>query len=88
MSNCLVVLDKYPSVQPLRIGEVCRRLFAKCVLGVLGQEAKEACGNAQLCAGPEAVIEGGDHAACSPWNDNINDEEWGFLLVNARNALN
>ena len=36
----------------------------------------------------EAGIEGGIHAARQAWTDNEEDEEWGFLLVDARNAFN
>ena len=62
MSNRLMALDKCPGVRPVGIGEIWRRLFARCVLKVAGTEAKEACGSAQLCAGLEAGIEGAVHA--------------------------
>ena len=44
MSGRLVALDKSPGIRPVRIGETWRRLLAKCLLRVSGQEAKAACG--------------------------------------------
>ena len=88
MANRLMALDKCPGVRPVGIGEIWRRLFAKCVLKVAGTEAKEACGSAQLCAGLEAGIEGAVHAVRAMWNGAADNEEWGFLLVDAANAFN
>ena len=65
LANRLMALDKCPGVRPIGIGEIWRRLLAKCVLKVAGGEAKAACGNAQLSAGLEAGIEGACHAASS-----------------------
>jgi hypothetical protein len=70
------------------IGEVWRRAIAKCVLHVAGTEAKEACGTDQLCAGLEAGVEGAIHAMQHVWAMHAEEEEWGFLLVDARNAFN
>ena len=39
-----------------------RRFLAKLVLRSCGSQAKEACGNLQLCGGLEAGIEGAAHA--------------------------
>jgi hypothetical protein len=78
-----------PGVRPVGIGKTLERLGAKCVLLVCGDEAKEACGvDHQLCAGLEAGIEGGTHAAKFLWQEHSQEEEWGFLLVVARNAFN
>jgi hypothetical protein len=41
------------------VGETLERLGSQCVLLACGDEAKEACGVDQLCAGLEAGIEGG-----------------------------
>jgi hypothetical protein len=84
----LVALNKMPGVRPVGIGETLEWLGAKCVLLVCGDEAKEACGVDQLCAGLEAGIEGGMHAAKLLWQEHSQEEEWGFLLVDARNAFN
>ena len=44
------------------IGVMLRRALAKLVMRAAGDQAKTACGNLQLCAGLEAVIEGATHA--------------------------
>ena len=62
MSCRLVALDKCPGTRPVGIGEIWRRLMAKCGLKVCGEDAKAACGSTQLCAGLEAGIEGALHA--------------------------
>ena len=84
----LVAIDKCPGVRPVGIGELFRRLVAKCVLLVAGEEAQIACGVDQLCGGLEAGIEGGIHAMSSIWDAHSFEEQWGFLLVDARNAFN
>ena len=58
MSGRLIALDKSPGIKPVGIGETWRRLLAKCLLWVSGQEAKAACGTEQLAGGVEAGIEG------------------------------
>jgi hypothetical protein len=55
---------------------------------VAGGEAKEACGMDQLCAGLKADVEGGMHAMQHLWAQHLHDEDWGFLLIDARNAFN
>jgi hypothetical protein len=84
----LVALDKCPGVRPVGIGESWGHLTAKCVLFVAVGEAKEECGMDQLCAGLEAGIEGGIHAMRLLWDMHLAEEEWGFLLVDAKNAFN
>ena len=63
MSGRLIALDKSPGIRPVGIGETWRRLLARCLLRVSGQEAKAACGTEQLACGVEAGIEGAIHAA-------------------------
>ena len=63
MSGRLIALDKSPGIRPAGIGDTWRRLLAKCLLRVSGQEAKTACGTDQLEGGVEAGIEGAIHAA-------------------------
>ena len=83
------VLDKRHSVCPVGIGESLeRRLGAKCVLLVCGDEAKEVFGVDQLCAGLEAGMEGGIHAAKLLWQEHALAEEWKFRLVDGKNAFN
>jgi hypothetical protein len=68
------------------IGEIWRRLLAKCLLFVAGSEPKD-CGTDPLCAGPEAGIEDGIHAMQNLWELHQRDEDWSFLLIDAKNAF-
>jgi hypothetical protein len=88
MAGRLVALDKCPGVRPIGVGETWRRLAAKATLLVSGCDAKEHCGIDQLCAGLKAGIEGGIHAINELWRQQKEEEEWGFLLVDAANAFN
>ena len=63
LTNRLMALEKCLSIRPIGIGEIWRRLLAKCVLKVASAEAKDTCGNAQLCTGLESGIEGAVHTA-------------------------
>ena len=78
MANRLIALDKCPGVRPVGVGEIWRCIFAKCVIIIAGGEAEEECGDEQLCAGLEAGIEGGIHAARQAWADAEEDEECFF----------
>ena len=42
MASLLIALDESPGVSPIAIGEVLRRLIAKCVLSVANGEAQKA----------------------------------------------
>ena len=90
MGGRLCGTDEGPGggVRPICIGKIWRRLLAKCLLSVAGAEAKEACGMDQLCAGLEAGTEGGIHAMQNLWDLHQRDEDWGFLLIDAKNAFN
>ena len=59
MLVCLIILDKYPGVRPFRVGETWRRMLTKCLLAVMGAEAKKACGTGQLCRCLDAKFERG-----------------------------
>jgi hypothetical protein len=63
------------------------RYNLKCVLFVAGGEARDECGVDQLCAGLEAGVEGGIHALRLIWDLHAQEEEWGFLLVDANRTL-
>ncbi|KAI2510018.1 hypothetical protein MHU86_4444 [Fragilaria crotonensis] len=69
MANRLVALDKQPGTRPVGIGEVYRRLWAKCLLKAIGSQATAACGNFNLCAGLQAGIEGAVHAVRDVFTD-------------------
>ena len=60
----------------------------KCLLRVAGPEAKAACGTNQLTVGVEVGIEGAIHAMRVLWEEHNQEEDWGFLLIDARNAFN
>ena len=62
MAYYLVVLDKWPGVLPVGIGETLHQALAKLIMRAAGDQAKTACGNLQLCAGLQAGIEGTTHA--------------------------
>ena len=62
--------------------------MAKCLLQLAGQEAKAACGTAQLTRGVEAGIEGGIHAMRVLREEHSQEEDRVFLLIDARNAFN
>ena len=53
-----------------------------------GQEVKAACRTERLAGGVEAGIEGAIYAARLQWEQHSNEEDWGFLLIDARNAFN
>jgi hypothetical protein len=79
---------KNPGVRPVGIGETFTRLFSKTILGLTLGEPKTACGADQLCSGLEAGIEGAIHAGQWMWDQHSEEENWGFLLVDAHNAFN
>ena len=68
MACRLVALDKQPGTRPVGIGEIYRRLMAKCLLKVTGHRATQSCGNFNLCAGLKAGIEGAVHVVRESWD--------------------
>lgn len=62
--------------------------FARFVLKVTGPEATYSCKYGQLCVGLKAVIDGAVHGVQSILYSNATEENWGFLLVNAKNSFN
>ena len=67
MSGHLVILDKYPRVWTMGVGETRWRVTTKCMLNMGGQEKKEDFGKNQICGGMEAGIEGEIHAMRFLW---------------------
>ena len=88
MTRCLVTLDKCPDVQPIRVGGTWQQVIAKSILLNTGKDAKESCGIDQLYAKLKSGIEGGIHAMQHVWEAHQQEEEWGFLLIDACNAFN
>ena len=88
MFGRLIALNKSPGTRTIGIVKNWRHLLAKCLLQVTGQEAKAACGMEKLAGGVEAGIEGEIHAARLQWTQHSQEEEWGFFLIDARDAFN
>ena len=88
MSGRLIALDKKPGIKPVGVGETWRHLMVKCLLKVAGPEAKAACGTTQIAGGLEAGIEGAIHAMRVLFEEHWEEEDWGYLLIDACNAFN
>ena len=88
MLGTLIGLDKCPGVKPVGVVENWWRIMAKCVLVVVGLEAKEFCRTEHICIGLEARIEGGIHTVRLLWQKHAQEEDWGFLLIDVLNAFN
>ena len=63
-------------------------MLAKRVLVVTGAEAKEACGMKHLCGGLDVGIEGGIHVVRPLWQQHTQEEDWGFLIIDALSEEN
>ena len=88
MSGQITALDKQTGVCPVGLGEKWRRLFAKIILKVTVSETTIVCQDDQLCDGIKAGIDNAIHGVQALWDKNSYTEEWGFLLVDAKNAFN
>jgi len=88
MSGHLTALDKNPGVRLIGMGESWRRLFAKCLLVVAGKDAADECGIDNLSGGISADIDAAVHSANEVVDGNYETVNWGFILVDARNAFN
>ena len=51
VASRLIALDKCPGVRPIGVGEVSRRIIAKAILQVVGNDVCEVTGAQQLSAG-------------------------------------
>jgi len=87
-SGRLITLDNNPSVRPIGIGESWRCLFAKCVLAVAGKDAADECGIGNLSGGMSAGIKATVYSANEVVDSNYETDDWGFILMDARNAFN
>ena len=84
-ASCLIALNKCPSVRPIGVGEVVRRIIGKAILYVIGQNIRDAAGPLQLCAGQMAGSEDAVHAMQTIFKK---DEMEAVLEVDAINAFN
>ena len=58
----LIYLDKKPGVCPIGIGDVPRRILAKAILYIIGNDIQLVTGALQTCAGQTAGAEAAIHA--------------------------
>ncbi|MGL4351554.1 MAG: reverse transcriptase domain-containing protein [Plesiomonas shigelloides] len=87
-ANRGLALDKFPGVRPIGIGNIERRLIAKCIIAEAGPAATQAAGTYQLAVGLPAGIEGAIHAARQYWETQADEPNFGFLQIDAKNAFN
>ena len=88
MSGLFIALDKQPRVRAVGVGVTWLGLMAKYVLRVTGKEANAAFGTKQLTGGVKVSIVERIHAMRLLWEPHPQEEDWGFLLIDARNAFN
>ena len=81
----LIPLDKKPGVQPIGVGDVPRRIIAKAILHVIGDDIQLAAGALQTCSGHDAGSEAAIHVMKSIFDD---DDTQAALLVDATSAFN
>ena len=85
MASRLIPLDKGEgAVRPIGVGEVLRRILAKCVMNVAKEDVAHASGSLQLCAGQKSGNEAAVHAMHGIFEA---DETDGILLIDATNAF-
>ena len=81
----LIPLDKGDgSVRPTGVGEVIRRIIAKCVVQIAKSEIIQATGSMQVCAGQKSGSETAIHAMSEIFHGEDTDA---VLLIDASNAF-
>ena len=88
ISGQLIGLDTCPGVRPLGVGETWILMLANCVLVVIVVKAKEASGTENICGGLVMRIEGGTYAVWLLWQKHTQEEDWGFLIIDALSEEN
>ena len=88
MSGHLIVLEKWPGILPVGVGETWQRLFAKCVMSITVLEATNACQDDQLYSSLKAVIDRALNGVQDIWDANSSMKYWIFLLVDENNTFN
>ncbi len=77
-------MDKNPGIRPIGIEETLRRILAKCLTEVVGEDLVEVFGVDQLAGTLEGGIEGAIHVMNSLFESK---EGHGLLLLDAKNAF-
>ena len=86
MACRLITLDKGDgSVRPIGVGEVFRRIIAKCVIQITKPDILDVTGSLQVSAGQKSGSEAAVHAMNSMFSA---DETDAVLLIDATNAFN
>ena len=86
LANRLIPLDKgNAEIRPIGVGEVIRRIIAKCVTRATKQDIIEASGSLQVCAGLKSGAEAVIHALHNTFDA---DDTNAVLLTDAFNSLN
>ena len=80
----LIPLDKCPGVRPIGVGEVPRRIIAKAVLRVIGNDVVDAAGPFQLCAGQVGGCEAAVHAMRSVFQSPNKTKQYFWLMQTTR----
>ena len=83
MSGQLIALYKNLGIRPVGIGETWIRLMEKCLIQVTGKEATSTCRMEQLARGVKVGIEGDIHSVRVLWQEHLQEEDKGFLLIDA-----
>ena len=81
----LIPLNKLPSVRPIGIGKVLRRIIGKAVMSVVKKEVVQAAGSLQVCAGQVAGVESDIHSMVDLFES---DNSATVLQIDATNAFN
>ena len=78
-------MNKNPGGRPIGICETARRIIAKAVLSIVGDDIIETAGCLQLCAGQTSGTEAAVHAVRRCFE---NDDAEAVFLIDASNAFN
>ena len=80
----LIDINKNSGIRPIGICETARRIIAKAVLTIVGEDILDAAGCSQLCAGQPSGTEAAVHAVRLAFQE---DDAEATLMVDASNAF-
>ena len=81
----IIPLDKNPGIQPVRVGEVIRRIIGKLLVHTLKEDIVRSVGNLQVCAGHESGCEVAIHDMSQIFNK---EDSEAVLLMDVSKAFN